>query len=203
MVLMIGLHSQLEYPLWYAHFLLPAAWAWGFGLASQGHARPYARSFARSYANSPLGSPVLAVFGTVLVAGAALSVFDYMRVAAIFSAPEDAPPLEQRILLGQRSVFFSHHADYAAATTAGVADHSLAPFAGAAHYLLDTRLMMAWARALEVNGRDDQARHIAQRLREFHNPQSDEFFAACKSVGSGAFQCQPPRHEMGWRALVQ
>jgi hypothetical protein len=30
MVLMIGLHSLLEYPLWYAYFLLPAAWAWGF-----------------------------------------------------------------------------------------------------------------------------------------------------------------------------
>ena len=33
MVLMIGLHSLLEYPLWYAYFLLPAAWAWGFALA--------------------------------------------------------------------------------------------------------------------------------------------------------------------------
>ncbi|HRD98830.1 MAG TPA: Wzy polymerase domain-containing protein, partial [Rubrivivax sp.] len=32
MVLLIGLHSLLEYPLWYAYFLLPAAWAWGFAL---------------------------------------------------------------------------------------------------------------------------------------------------------------------------
>ncbi|HLL17415.1 MAG TPA: Wzy polymerase domain-containing protein, partial [Rubrivivax sp.] len=32
MVLMIGLHSLLEYPLWYSYFLLPAAWAWGFAL---------------------------------------------------------------------------------------------------------------------------------------------------------------------------
>ena len=193
MVLMIALHSQLEYPLWYAHFLLPAAWAWGFGLASP--------SRGRANANSPLGAPVLAGFGAVLVAGAALSVFDYMRVAAIFSAPEDAPPLEQRILLGQRSVFFSHHADYAAATTAGVADHSLKPFAGAVHYLLDTRLMMAWARALEVNARDDQARHVAQRLREFHNPQSDEFFAACKT--QALFQCLPQQRVPPWREFTR
>ena len=27
MVLLVGLHSLLEYPLWYAYFLLPAAWA--------------------------------------------------------------------------------------------------------------------------------------------------------------------------------
>ncbi|MBP6339000.1 MAG: pilin glycosylation ligase domain-containing protein, partial [Vitreoscilla sp.] len=32
MVLMIGLHSLLEYPLWYAYFLLPTAWAWGLAL---------------------------------------------------------------------------------------------------------------------------------------------------------------------------
>ncbi len=33
MVLMIGLHSLLEYPLWYAYFLLPTAFAWGFALS--------------------------------------------------------------------------------------------------------------------------------------------------------------------------
>ena len=33
MVLLMALHSQLEYPLWYAYFLLPCAWAWGFALA--------------------------------------------------------------------------------------------------------------------------------------------------------------------------
>ncbi len=30
LVLMIGLHSLLEYPLWYAYFLLPTAFAWGY-----------------------------------------------------------------------------------------------------------------------------------------------------------------------------
>jgi hypothetical protein len=33
MLVMIGLHSQLEYPLWYAYFLLPTAWLLGFGQA--------------------------------------------------------------------------------------------------------------------------------------------------------------------------
>ena len=32
MVLMISLHSLLEYPLWYAYFLLPAAFAFGLCL---------------------------------------------------------------------------------------------------------------------------------------------------------------------------
>ena len=34
MILMIAGHSFDEYPLWYAYFLLPAAWAWGFTLGS-------------------------------------------------------------------------------------------------------------------------------------------------------------------------
>src|SRR3569833_2329770 len=34
MVVLIAIHSLDEYPLWYAYFLLPAAWAWGFALGS-------------------------------------------------------------------------------------------------------------------------------------------------------------------------
>ena len=33
-VLMMALHSQLEYPLWYLYFLLPTAWAWGVCLGA-------------------------------------------------------------------------------------------------------------------------------------------------------------------------
>ena len=38
MVLMMALHSQLEYPLWYAYFLLPTAWVWGVCLGGMGRA---------------------------------------------------------------------------------------------------------------------------------------------------------------------
>ena len=34
MVLLMALHSQLEYPLWYAHFLLPTALMWGLCLGA-------------------------------------------------------------------------------------------------------------------------------------------------------------------------
>ena len=69
-------------------------------------------------------------------------------------------------------------------------------FERAPHYLLDTRIMIAWATALDEAGQTDRARHIAQRLREFRNPLSDDFFAPCgKTVAAGAtppFQCEPP-----------
>ncbi len=38
MLVLIGVHSLLEYPLWYAYFLLPTAWLWGFALGRPGTA---------------------------------------------------------------------------------------------------------------------------------------------------------------------
>ena len=196
MVLMIGLHSLLEYPLWYAYFLLPAAWVFGHALGT-----------AAGPAAAPQrveGSMPVALAGTALVIGSALSVVDYMRVTVIFSADDSAPPLEQRIAAGQRSVLFSHHADYAAATTEGLANISLAPYAHASHYLLDTRLTMAWAKALAREGRTDEARHLAQRLKEFRNPLSKEFFAPCQATPpADEFQCQMPSRELGWRDFLR
>jgi hypothetical protein len=194
MVLMIGLHSLLEYPLWYSYFLLPAAWAWAFALGRA----PAQKGSGSKHAQ------VLAAGGVLLVAMAVFSVYDYTRVTAIFSAAEDGTSLEKRIARGQRSVLFAHHADYAAATTEITLADDLQPFTRATHYLLDTRLMMAWAKALDRHGHVDEARAIAERLREFHNAASDEFFAVCKTAeGAQAFQCQPPARQPDWREYLK
>jgi hypothetical protein len=113
------------------------------------------------------------------------------------------------------SVLFAHHADYAAATTEGALPGTdpLQPFERATHYLLDTRLMMAWSRALAADGQGDQARAIAQRLREFRNPQADEFFDVCDgapasavmgntAASEAAFQCEAPARSPGWREFL-
>jgi O-antigen ligase len=186
MVLMIGLHSLLEYPLWYAYFLLPAAWAWGFALhrhdpaaAGAGASRsPVGASTPGDDASSPLRSRAMAGAAALVVVGTALAVADYSRVAVIFSADEEVP-LAQRIEAGRKSVFFGHHADYAAVTSGvAVADPERA-FDRATHYLLDTRLMIAWAKALAASGDVDKARHLAARLREFRKPDAEAFFAPC------------------------
>ena len=198
MLLMIALHSQLEYPLWYAYFLLPALWVWGFAL---GQAGPQASPPRTQRAEA--GSTGFTLAGALLVAGATLAVVDYMRVTVIFSAAEDAPPLQARIAAGQRSLLFSHHADYAAATIDNPA-RPLAPFRGATHYLLDTRLMTAWAEALHANGHDEAARYVVQRLREFRNPLAKEFFDACAAAsGVAPFQCEPVPRELNWRELTR
>ena len=209
MVLMIGLHSLLEYPLWYAYFLLPAAWAWGFALG--GGDLPAADA---PKVQAPTGATAtwlhahaLTWAAVLLVAGAGFAVWDYSRVVAIFSAEAGDAPLEQRIADGQRSVFFAHHADYAAVTSGVAVDNPAHAFDRATHYLLDTRLMTAWAQALAARGEMDEARYVAARLREFRKTDAGDFFAACAVAVSAPapalpFQCGLPARAPGWQGLL-
>ncbi|MDZ7812453.1 MAG: Wzy polymerase domain-containing protein [Ideonella sp.] len=211
MLLLIGLHSLLEYPLWYAYFLLPAAWAWGFALVSP------APSLSAHSAPEPAPEPeperlrdtplALRVTGVVMSCGALLAALDYWRVVEIYLPSANAPSLAQRIERGQRSVFFRYQADYALVTTMSPADLKPDAFSVTTHALLDARLMMAWAKALEAQGRLDEARYVAARLKEFRNPMSKDFFAACAAASPDTeapppFQCQPPARALTWRDLL-
>jgi O-antigen ligase len=191
MVLLMAMHSQLEYPLWYAHFLLPTALMWGLCLGAGAPLAPAGPRRARWPA----------VAGAAMVLAAAAALWDYRRVVVIFSPPAGAAPLADRIADGQRSWFFAHHADYAAATTADHPADAMSAFQRAPHHLLDTRLMIAWAEALAASGEVDRARHIAARLREFRNPGSAEFFAPCAAAAAQPrpFQCEPPQRLYSWR----
>lgn len=193
LVLLIGLHSLFEYPLWYAYFLLPTAFAWGFALGSGGPAPTVEAKPSR------LGR----IAGIVMVFGAAYAMVDYLRIAAIYAPGPGAGPLNERIAEGQRSVLFGHHADYAAATGAEALPGTALAFRRAPHHLMDTRLMMAWAKYLADQGEVDKARWLADRLREFRNPASDEFFAVCENGDTTAFQCQRPERSHHWREFVQ
>ncbi len=226
-VLMIGLHSLLEYPLWYAYFLLPAAWFWGFALGAASTAAAAAAPAHESARPATAGLQPLA--GAALALGAVLAVADYTRVAAVFRASAGAAPLAQRIASARHSLFHGHHADYAAVTSGlgftSPADQHAA-FARATHYLLDTRLMLAWAQARAAAGDEDGARHLAARLREFRNAGSKAFFAVCDDPvaappappHSGAaaaaavlaastaplpFQCREPARTLAWPHFLQ
>ncbi|MDP3822175.1 MAG: Wzy polymerase domain-containing protein [Burkholderiales bacterium] len=190
-VLMVLLHSLLEYPLWYAYFLLPAAFAFGLGVERRAEA-----AAPEAPAERARTRPLL-VASMLLMVGGLLSVADYLRVVKIFMPAETAPPLAERIADGQRSVFFAHHADYAAGTTAERPSEALGAFTRAPHYLLDARLMMAWAKALNQAGKVDEARFVAQRLKEFKNAQAAEFFKPCEEPAAAdtaglPFQCVAP-----------
>ncbi|MBC7726041.1 MAG: O-antigen ligase C-terminal domain-containing protein [Microbacteriaceae bacterium] len=204
LVLLIGLHSLVEYPLWYAYFLLPAALAWGFSLgapAADGWVEPPG---ARS-AHQPLRRHAWlgAGAGLVVSAGGVLAALDYQRAVVIYAPGDGAVSLAERVADGQRSRLFAHHADYAAATNPVPPDSAARGFVRAPHSLLDTRLMVAWARHLAVTGDVDRARWLAQRLREFRNPDADAFFEPCEGGAQVEFQCQAPESAHDWREFAK
>jgi len=219
MVLLVAWHSLLEYPLWYAYFLLPAAFAFGLSLGAAGRGRAASRSSAQRWRG--LAAPATArraasvqqgmtaraaallTAALMLMTGGLASVLDYLPVVAIFEPPDDAPPLAERIAAGRHSWLFSHHADYAEATTSQSPAEVLRAMDGAKHFLLDTRLMVAWATALAGVGDIERARHIAARLREFRNVASKGFFAPCETEPKPGvelpFQCVAPSSALDYR----
>ena len=203
MVLMIGVHSLFEYPLWYAYFLLPTAWAWGHALGEPDSGFPLDSTFEQILRRAGR-SIVWPIAGALMVAGSAYALWDYWKVVVIYAPTEGAGPLDERIERGQGSLLFSHHADYAAATTTQPPSMAMAAFNTTTHSLLDTRLMMAWADALEESGHREKASYLAERLREFRNPASTQFFEACNDPARMAetprpYQCEPAPKDLGWQ----
>jgi hypothetical protein len=124
-------------------------------------------------------------------------------VVAVYTVFEGAAPLDQRIQAGEGSWLFAHHAHYADATMAEHPSERMASFASASHYLLDSRLMIAWAKAYHEAGDDERAKHLAQRLFEFNNEASDAFFEPCADdtvpPEQRPFQCQWPTKALDYR----
>ena len=106
-LLIVGVHSMLEYPLWYAYFLFPTAFAWGLCLAReateiQPAAAPHwSQNWSRWV-------------GALMVVGSLYAYWEYRFVVAIYAPAESDQSLVQRIERGQRTLLFSRHADYAA-----------------------------------------------------------------------------------------
>jgi hypothetical protein len=154
---------------------------------------------------------VLLWASSLLAVGGVAAVIDYLPLVTIFEPEANAAPLPERIAAGQRRWFSAHHADYAAATTGATPAEVLQGVQHAKHFLLDTRLMIAWSRALAESGDAERARHIAERLREFHNPGAASFFEPCDvdaadgTEGEPAaapeplpYQCTPPSRVFGY-----
>ncbi len=219
LVLMIALHSQLEYPLWYAYFLLPTAWALGYALGvapwpwargKAAHTTPGAASALAAGADQRaprLPARWLSVSAVFMSLSASFAVWDYSHVAAIYQAGPGAGTLQERIETGRISPLFRYQADYAAVTSEVPVRDMAAAFASTTHNLLDARLMMAWADWLAETGQDDLARHLAARLREFRKPEAAEYFAPCPkgplADPAAPYQCRNPERSHHWREFLQ
>lgn len=207
LVAMIGVHSQVEYPLWYAYFLLPAALAYGLCWSGKRAGdEPESEALARADAGPLPRRPALVVLGLAITAAVPLVVIDYLRIVHIYAPPSSAASLDDRIAAGQRSPLFALQADYAEATVQPPGAVALEASRRTGHHLIDTRLLMSWAKSLNAVGETDKARYLVQRLREFRNAASEDWLAECDEVaalGAAAkpFQCEPPQREYSFREL--
>ncbi|UXH78183.1 PglL family O-oligosaccharyltransferase [Roseateles amylovorans] len=199
-VAMIGLHSMFEYPLWYAYFLLPAAFALGLCLPRSTSEDDPAPSI------TPIRRWVPLVLGAVMTALVPLTVLDYLRIVHIYAPPADAASLDERIVVGQGSPLFDLQADYAAATVLPPGADALGAAQRTGHHLIDVRLMMAWAKSLNAVGETDKARYLVQRLKEFRNAAAEDWLGECAALSDVGdklrpFQCDAPTREYDFREM--
>jgi O-antigen ligase len=195
MMLIMVLHSLVEYPLWYAYFLLPTVFLWGLCLSES--------STSKVSCNPPTKWPLAwgLAGGLSLMAGTAAVVADYLQVTPIYQTAATASMLQERIEMGQRSTFFAHHAHHTAVMHRPPSIPPLQNLAEVVHFLLDAKLLQAWAQSLHEQGHTEHARHLAQRLKEFNNPQSILFFKVCEHTDAAttSFQCTPPTQNLTFK----
>ncbi len=187
MLLIIAVHSMLEYPLWYTYFLLPTAVLTGW-LGALDPRKPVdetggASTEGASVARREWAPTLMASVGAVMLVACVWAALQFHAVATIFEPDLSfgtPAPLEDRIRRGQASPLFGHHADYAHVTMAAHPERQAREFDRPLFHLLDSRIMIAYARALAAEGDLPRANHVAARLREFNNPASAEFFEPCR-----------------------
>ena len=199
MLVLILVHSMLEYPLWYAYFLLPAAFAFGLCLGVPGPGGTPTPAISQKAKPATIFRPL----ALLMMLGAGLAVYDYFRVVVIFTAPENAAPLMTRIQEGKGSWLFSDHAHYAEMTVSKDPAIIRASAERAAHHIMDMRLMVAWADSLHTTGETEKAKYIAQRVKEFPKPEALAYFAPCSdpvlAEAQKPYQCSPPTRSFTYR----
>lgn len=231
MLAVIGLHSLTEFPLWYAHWLLPAGFLLGLALSAPGPGpvQPPRPPDPRA----PPGP--LSLLGWILLGGTLLALRSMLPVLDLFNPADPGAPVAQRVAAAESSWFAPEWGARYRATLAEPGARSLQPYRdGAPRWQLDSRLLLAWSLTLAQHGDLDRARHLAARLRELDSPIARRFFALCDSVGAAAppgadapepvpegageagavplprlgagetprFQCSPPPRALGWRDFL-
>jgi hypothetical protein len=191
--LVVAMHSMVEFPLWFAYFLLPTAWA--LGIASTcGQAKPPSRAVAPGWNG-------WSAAGAALTAASFVAFADFARALPAALPESDPMPLEERIERARHSRLFFQLADSLAATR--TERPPIRVFDGARHVAIDAELLVAWSRALMREGDAQAARHVAQRALSYAAAVNREHRIPCEElVGPGiGIPCGKPERAWDWRAL--
>ncbi len=220
LLITIGAHCMSEYPFWYAYFLLPSALVVGCCLqagrgpesidvseAVRDEVSDAATDAAASKATEPTparANSKLAFAGVVMILGAVLAAKEYGDILRIYQPSSGSAELIDRLGQGQRSLFFSLHADGAAAQVLPPGPLSLQLAQRASRRFIDTQVLISWANALHATGQTDRARFLAQIIRPSQHPAAKAFFKDCNgavAVSEQPYQCGAPTQSYSWDQL--
>jgi hypothetical protein len=170
LLLVLGLHSMLEYPLWYGPFQMTLGMAIGLLWAPM----PLDGSTAR-HEEAKAQAKIEAQEGPMLVAailfiGCLYAAWDFNRVGQIYrqAASRDAAYRDNPLHHAKQSWLFKNQADFAELTTQTVtADNAAELYPQALrlmHYSPEARVVQRVIDSGKLLGQDEQAKILSERL---------------------------------------
>ena len=165
----IGLHSLVEYPLWYGPFQMTAGLAVGLLWRQASDAPLSAADMAHRVPSSRAQLVAISV-ACALFLGCLYAAWDFNRVAQIYRAPaqRDALYRDDPMQHANASWLFRNQAEFAKLTTQEVStDNAQEVFDLAArvmHYSPEPRVVQRWIDSATLLGQDDLANTLSERL---------------------------------------
>jgi hypothetical protein len=163
------LHSAVEFPLWFLHFLLPVSALVSLLVAAVGRGQE-SITMAASHSGAARNSALRYALAASLVVFAVGTTIYYWRgatqVEVIYSNTRDTERSTARAKNASAHALLGHYGDYALIMLAGD-DAAVTLFKRTTRTLIDERLILAWARAYEREGDTAKANFLFARAREF------------------------------------
>ncbi len=177
----VMIHSLLEYPLWYAYFLLPSAFALGIFAQLGAPLQAKKPTPAQNLVNLQQGlssgmaasicphnyAKAVGMGGAFTIVLALFALWDYAKVSPSYEL-NATTPLHDRVIQSYKSVLFLNLADYAALGLTGVSPAAAAVqlrlASRVAHFRFDPQVAATHAAAAALAGQMDLAKASAYRL---------------------------------------
>ena len=169
----IGLHSLLEYPLWYGPFQMAVGLClmllWVPRTQVKALLKPMTeQKFIR---NRPVGQSIHALIATILIAVVGYAAWDYHRISQIYLpvAQRSAAYKEHTLEKIRSSWLFQNQVQFAELTTTPLTPANAVQLNALAHGLLhyspEARVVQTLIDSARLLGREDEARFFALRYR--------------------------------------
>ena len=109
MILYMGVHSLLEFPLWYTYFLFPTAWLWGLTLGWS--ATPASSQSAPAASQAPTSSSMpperaWRVGGLLMAASGIVAWLSYLTIVDAYRPNFQGAPMAERVGRAEASPLF-------------------------------------------------------------------------------------------------